>query len=83
MIELAELLAELDHPKLALALDTGHANLSTSVREETLAAGPRLATTHVHDNNGRQDSHLPPATARSTGPSGAGPSTPSAIPAQS
>jgi sugar phosphate isomerase/epimerase len=60
MSELAELLAELDHPKLALALDTGHANLTASARAETLAAGPRLATTHVHDNNGRQDSHLPP-----------------------
>ena len=60
MAELAELLSELNHPKLALALDTGHANLTASAHEETLAAGPLLATTHVHDNNGRQDSHLPP-----------------------
>lgn len=60
MDELVELLAELNHAKLALALDTGHANLTASAREETLAAGPLLATTHVHDNNGRQDSHLPP-----------------------
>jgi sugar phosphate isomerase/epimerase len=60
MADLAGLLAELDHPKLALALDTGHANLTASPHDETLAAGPLLATTHVHDNNGRQDSHLPP-----------------------
>ena len=51
---------ELDHPQLALALDTGHANLTASAAEETLAAGSLLATTHVHDNNGRQDSHEPP-----------------------
>ena len=60
MAELAELLRELDHPRLALALDTGHANLTAGAAEETLAAGALLATTHVHDNNGRQDAHEPP-----------------------
>jgi sugar phosphate isomerase/epimerase len=60
MAELAELLAELDHPQLALALDTGHAHLTATVSQETVAAGLRLATTHVHDNNGRQDAHQPP-----------------------
>jgi sugar phosphate isomerase/epimerase len=60
MADLAELLRELDHAQLALALDTGHANLTASPAEETLAAGSLLATTHVHDNNGRQDSHEPP-----------------------
>ncbi len=60
MAELAQLLTELNHPKLALALDTGHANLTASPHDETYAAGSLLMTTHVHDNNGRQDSHLPP-----------------------
>ncbi len=60
MTDLAELLRELDHPRLALALDTGHGNLTTGAAEETLAAGALLATTHVHDNNGRQDAHEPP-----------------------
>ncbi len=60
MAELSELLTELNHPRLALALDTGHAHLTTSPAAETLAAGSLLLTTHVHDNNGRQDSHLPP-----------------------
>ena len=58
--ELAELLSELNHPKLALALDTGHANLTADAAEETRAAGSLLATTHVHDNNRRQDAHEPP-----------------------
>ena len=60
MADLAELLSELHHPQLALALDTGHANLGEGVVTETHAAGSLLATTHVHDNNGRQDTHLPP-----------------------
>ena len=60
MTDLAALVSELRHSQLALALDTGHANLGEGVAHETIAAGTLLATTHVHDNNGRQDSHLPP-----------------------
>lgn len=60
MTELVDLVAEIDHPSLTLALDTGHAHISNSVVHETLVAGARLQTTHVHDNNGRQDSHEPP-----------------------
>ena len=60
MAELFTLLAELGRPELALALDTGHAHMSVDVATETRAAGTLLRTTHVHDNNGRQDVHLPP-----------------------
>ena len=60
MGDLAELVAELDRPELALALDTGHAHISADPASETLAAGRWLRTTHVHDNDGRQDNHLPP-----------------------
>ncbi len=60
MVNLADLLAQIGQPNLALALDTGHAHVSETPAQETLAAGPLLATTHVHDNNGRQDTHLPP-----------------------
>jgi sugar phosphate isomerase/epimerase len=60
MTDLAALLRDLAHPQLALALDTGHANLGEGLVHETRAAGSLLATTHVHDNDGRQDTHLPP-----------------------
>jgi sugar phosphate isomerase/epimerase len=60
MADLTALLIELDRPELGLALDTGHAHLSSTPTIETLDAGPLLRTTHVHDNNGRQDTHLPP-----------------------
>lgn len=60
MSDLFSLVAELARPELALALDTGHANLNATAEVETRAAGRLLRTTHVHDNNGRQDSHEPP-----------------------
>jgi sugar phosphate isomerase/epimerase len=60
MSDLAGLLRELNRPELALAIDTGHANMNSSAAAETLAAGPLLSTTHVHDNNGHTDTHDPP-----------------------
>lgn len=60
MLDLVALVKELNRPELALALDTGHANLSSTPSIETQNAGHLLHTTHVHDNNGKQDSHLPP-----------------------
>jgi sugar phosphate isomerase/epimerase len=60
MADLFELVAELDRPELALALDTGHAHIAATAAGETRAAGRLLRTTHVHDNDGRQDTHLPP-----------------------
>ena len=60
MADLAAIVAEVDHPKVGLAVDTGHAHLVSSAAAETRAAGDRLRTTHVHDNNGQQDVHLPP-----------------------
>ena len=60
MPDLFELVEELNRPEVALALDTGHAHISASAESETLAAGRRLRTTHVHDNDGRADAHLPP-----------------------
>ena len=60
MADLANLVGELSHASLRLAIDTGHANMSGSASAETLAAGTWLATTHVHDNDGRRDIHSPP-----------------------
>jgi sugar phosphate isomerase/epimerase len=57
MSDLSSLLRELDRPELALALDTGHAHISAELALETIAAGDLLATTHVHDNDGRRDTH--------------------------
>jgi sugar phosphate isomerase/epimerase len=58
--DLAALLRERNHPRLALAIDTGHAQMTSTPAAETHEARGLLATTHVHDNDGRQDSHQPP-----------------------
>ena len=60
MADLRDLIAEIDHPQIGLALDTGHAHIANSAPAETLASEGFLFTTHVHDNNGRSDTHLPP-----------------------
>ncbi len=60
MRDLFQLVFELNRPNLALALDTGHAHISADLGTETAAAGSLLATTHVHDNDGRRDSHDAP-----------------------
>ncbi len=60
MDEIASVVGGIARDEVALALDTGHANISASVPGETIQAGRLLRTTHVHDNDGRQDSHLPP-----------------------
>ena len=60
MSDLAGLLGELGRPELGLTLDVAHAHISAGAASETLDAGRLLASTHVHDNDGRRDSHQPP-----------------------
>jgi sugar phosphate isomerase/epimerase len=60
MSDLARIVAQIDHPALGLALDTGHAALVDSPDHAAAAAQNRLWTTHVHDNDGRADLHWPP-----------------------
>lgn len=60
MHDLSLLVAELARPRIAVALDTGHAHMVSRPDVQTHKAGPRLGTTHVHDNDGKQDTHLPP-----------------------
>lgn len=52
-------------PSLRFCFDLGHANLSDAPAEERLARShepmrERVATTHIHDNHGDKDEHLPP-----------------------
>lgn len=61
MAELAGIVRAVNRPAaLGLVLDTGHARISGDLCEETLAAQGLLISTHVHDNDGRSDSHRPP-----------------------
>ncbi len=46
--------------ELRLCFDTGHAHLTGSVPEDFEALHTLVVSTHVHDNNGRDDDHLFP-----------------------
>jgi sugar phosphate isomerase/epimerase len=60
MADLAAIVRRIGHPNLGLTLDTGHARISADVTTETLSAEGLLISTHVHENDGRADSHRPP-----------------------
>jgi sugar phosphate isomerase/epimerase len=51
---------EFTHVGLNYCFDTGHANMGKGVEHEFLLMKPRIRSTHVHDNDGKADIHLPP-----------------------
>jgi sugar phosphate isomerase/epimerase len=55
-----QLFQELTHVDLNYCFDTGHANLGNGVEAEFNAMKDRIRSTHVHDNNGKEDNHLLP-----------------------
>ena len=48
------------HLDLNFAFDTGHAHLGAGVEREFDVMKDRIRSLHVHDNDGKQDSHLFP-----------------------
>ena len=55
---------DLDGASAGICLDYGHANLMGDVAEAIETVSGHLFTTHVHDNAGRRDDHLPPFAGR-------------------
>ena len=51
---------ELTHVGLNYVFDTGHANMGAGVEHEFQLMKARIRSTHVHDNNGKDDGHLFP-----------------------
>ena len=51
---------DLDLGQAGACLDFGHAHMWSSAPEAAEALSGYVITTHVHDNNGREDSHLVP-----------------------
>src|ERR1035437_6630022 len=51
---------ELTHVGLNYVFDTGHANMGAGVPHEFELMKERIRSTHVHDNNGKDDTHLAP-----------------------
>lgn len=59
--DLLDLVNEIHSDSLGICLDTGHANLNGLPPHKFLEkVKDRLVATHIHDNNGREDQHLPP-----------------------
>ncbi|QEM67151.1 sugar phosphate isomerase/epimerase [Geobacter sp. FeAm09] len=59
---LRALLEGIDDPRFRHCFDVGHWNMFTTVRMEEWFAelGPYIAESHIHDNHGQTDEHLPP-----------------------
>ena len=51
---------EVTHLDLHYAFDTGHANIGPGVASEFKIMKERIRSTHVHDNDGKTDTHLFP-----------------------
>jgi sugar phosphate isomerase/epimerase len=51
---------ELTHLDLNFVFDTGHANIGNGIEPEFDIMKDRIRSTHVHDNDGKNDSHLFP-----------------------
>ena len=54
---------DVTHMDLNVCLDTGHANMNEGVDTAYRLLKSRIRSTHVHDNNGTDDSHLFPLVA--------------------
>jgi sugar phosphate isomerase/epimerase len=54
---------ELTHIGLNYVFDTGHANMAGGVESEFNLMQSKIRSTHVHDNNGKDDVHLFPLVA--------------------
>jgi sugar phosphate isomerase/epimerase len=55
-----EMFLRATHLNLNYCFDTGHANMTEGVEEAYLRMKRRIRSTHVHDNNGKADTHLFP-----------------------
>lgn len=54
------LVSKLPEKHTGICLDTGHSFLTGKLTERVRSFGPRLLMSHIHDNNGVYDDHLPP-----------------------
>jgi sugar phosphate isomerase/epimerase len=62
MAVLRSIVDQIDSPHLGLNYDSGHANLTGDPISALDAGGSRIVGTHIHDNDGSGDEHLPPGS---------------------
>jgi sugar phosphate isomerase/epimerase len=64
LVHMLEEEVELDAPGAGICLDMGHAFLMGDLADAIEIVSGHLVTTHVHDNRGKTDEHLPPFEGR-------------------
>jgi sugar phosphate isomerase/epimerase len=57
---LASYIEDFNSPWLKITFDVGHASCCGTLRETFETLAPHIAHFHVHDNDGKNDLHLPP-----------------------
>lgn len=57
---LIEFVEPFDEECCGICFDTGHAELDSGAVKLAELLGPRVICTHLHDNDGKEDQHLPP-----------------------
>ncbi|MCK4429725.1 MAG: sugar phosphate isomerase/epimerase [Candidatus Aminicenantes bacterium] len=57
---LPELISEADSESCGICFDTGHAQIESDAVQTVKWIGARVICTHLHDNDGKKDQHLPP-----------------------
>ena len=57
---LPELISEADSENCGICFDTGHAQIESDAVQTVKEIGSRVTCTHLHDNDGKKDQHLPP-----------------------
>ena len=57
---LPELISEADPESCGICFDTGHAQIESDAVQTVKGIGSRVICTHLHDNDGKKDQHLPP-----------------------
>lgn len=61
LLGMAEVVHSLDLPEIGFVVDTGHAILRGMTPAEAIhIMGAKLFSTHIQDNHGQHDDHLPP-----------------------
>jgi len=62
-----QLFNSMTHLKLNYVFDTGHAHIGAGIEHEFAIMKPRIRSLHVHDNDGKEDSHLFPDISKREG----------------
>jgi sugar phosphate isomerase/epimerase len=65
-VGLAAQIAAVGSARIRMCFDTGHAHITSDVYRSLMSCAPVIDYLHVHDNDGKNDTHLMPGAANGT-----------------